>query len=299
MLDDETIDLFRVDPGEKAGLKKRDPAWDHTPDLKELGKDEAKESARRILDENLRNLAQAQETLYAGDRHAVLVILQGMDASGKDGTIKHVMSGLNPQGCQVHSFKEPSAEELDHDFLWRYSRNLPERGRIGIFNRSHYEEVAVVRVHPEILERQKLPPGKRGKKFWKGRFDDINAFETHLARNGTLVLKFFLHLSKEEQKRRLLERIDRPDKNWKFSAKDVAERARWDDYEDAYEEALTATSTRRAPWYVVPADHKWVARTVVADVIASAIAGLGLRYPEIDDEQRQALAEAKRQLESE
>jgi PPK2 family polyphosphate:nucleotide phosphotransferase len=220
-----------------------------------------------------------------------------MDAAGKDGTIKHVMSGVNPQGCQVFSFKKPSSEELSHDFLWRCVRCLPERGRIGIFNRSYYEEVLVVKVHPELLDQQRLPPGKRGKSFWEARYEAINAFEQHLAHEGTVILKFFLNVSKKEQKRRFLERLDRPEKNWKFSASDMAERAYWSDYHDAYEDALGATSTEWAPWYVVPADHKWVTRTVVADVLTSAIKGLDLRYPEVTDEQRRALAEARRKLE--
>jgi PPK2 family polyphosphate:nucleotide phosphotransferase len=222
-----------------------------------------------------------------------------MDAAGKDGTIKHVMSGLNPQGCQVYSFKQPSPEELDHTFLWRCQKRVPERGRIGIFNRSYYEDVLVVKVHPELLEKQKLPPGKRGKSFWQGRYDDINAFEQHLVRSGTIVLKFFLHVSKDEQKRRFLERLDNPEKNWKFSIADLAERGYWDDYMDAYEEALEATSTKCAPWYVVPADHKWVTRAVVADIVTTSLLNLGLEYPTVNDEQRQRLAEARVKLESE
>jgi PPK2 family polyphosphate:nucleotide phosphotransferase len=219
-----------------------------------------------------------------------------MDAAGKDGTIKHVMSGVNPQGCQVFSFKKPSVEELDHNFLWRYMRCLPERGRIGIFNRSYYEDVLVVKVHPGLIEQQKLPPGKRGKSFWEDRYEDINAFERHLVRNGTVVLKFFLHVSKGEQKRRFLERLERPEKHWKFSAADLAERAFWDRYMEVYEDALSATSTAWAPWYVVPADRKWVTRAVVADLLTAAIRGLDLKYPEVTEEQRRALAEARKRL---
>jgi PPK2 family polyphosphate:nucleotide phosphotransferase len=222
-----------------------------------------------------------------------------MDAAGKDGTIKHVMSGVNPQGCQVFSFKKPSAEDLDHNFLWRYSKCLPERGRIGIFNRSYYEDVLVVKVHPELIGRQVPRKKKVGKKFWAQRYEDINAFERHLVRNGTVILKFFLNVSKAEQKARFLDRLNRPEKNWKFSAADLAEREYWDDYMEAYEDALAATSTRWAPWYVIPADHKWVARAVVADIITTAIRDLDLRYPEVTEEQHKLLAVARAKLEAE
>jgi PPK2 family polyphosphate:nucleotide phosphotransferase len=299
MIPKELIAPFRVPPDKRVKLKHYDPGWAQTSELKELGKSEIKERARAILEKNVADLFAAQELLFADDRHAILVILQAMDAAGKDGTIKHVMSGLNPQGCQVFSFKKPSAEELDHDFLWRCVKCLPERGRIGIFNRSYYEEVLVVKVHPELLELQKLPPGKRGKGFWQARYDDINAFEKHLVRNGTVILKFFLHLSKEEQKRRFLERLDRADKHWKFSAADLAERAFWDQYVDAYEDALSATSTEWAPWYVIPADHKWVTRAVVAEILTGTIHSLDLSYPEVTEEQKKALAEARRRLENE
>jgi PPK2 family polyphosphate:nucleotide phosphotransferase len=229
-----------------------------------------------------------------------LIVLQAMDAAGKDGTIKHVMSGVNPQGCQVFSFKKPSAEDLDHNFLWRYTKCLPERGRIGIFNRSYYEDVLVVKVHPELIGRQ-IPREKEkvGKKFWEERYEDINAFERHLVRNGTTILKFFLNVSKSEQKRRFLERLERPEKNWKFSSADLAERGFWGQYMDAYEDAISATSTEWAPWHVVPADHKWVTRAVVADVIASAIRGLGLKAPEVTGEQRKFLDEARVRLAAE
>jgi PPK2 family polyphosphate:nucleotide phosphotransferase len=219
-----------------------------------------------------------------------------MDAAGKDGMIKHVMSGLNPQGCQVFSFKRPSDEDLDHNFLWRYSRCLPERGRIGIFNRSYYEETLIVRVHPEILERQKLPPGKRGQGFWTARYDDINAFERHLARTGTLILKFFLNVSKKEQKKRFLERLERPEKNWKFSTADLEERRFWTDYQDAFEDTLSHTSTEWAPWWVVPADNKWVGRAIVSAVLIDRIKGLGLKKPQVSDAQQAELAKARRQL---
>jgi PPK2 family polyphosphate:nucleotide phosphotransferase len=299
MINPKLIKLFQVAPGAKVRLKQRNPGWAQTAELKELGKDVIKGRAETVLAENLKQLAEAQELLYANDVYSVLVILQAIDAAGKDGTIKHVMSGVNPQGCQVFSFKKPSEEELDHNFLWRYMKALPERGRIGIFNRSYYEEVLVVKVHPELCERQKLPPGKRGKSFWQERYDDINDFERHLSRNGTLILKFFLHISKDEQKKRFIERLETPEKHWKFSASDLAERAFWKDYMEAFEEALSATSTEWAPWYIIPADHKWVARAAVAGILTSTIGSLHLTYPEVTPEQRQALEEARTQLEEE
>lgn len=288
--------LFQIAPGEKLRLKDHDAAWMGTPELRALGKDEIKERAKAFLAHNVEELAEAQELLYANDVYSVLLVFQAMDAAGKDGTIKHVMSGVNPQGCQVFSFKQPSAEDLDHNFLWRYSKCLPERGRIGIFNRSYYEEVLVVRVHPAILERQKLPEGKRGKSFWKERYEDINHFEQHLARNGTLILKFFLNVSRGEQKRRFLERLENPEKHWKFSAADVRERGFWDDYMEAYDEMLEATSTEWAPWYVIPADHKFVTRALVAFIVSDQIRALKLRHPEVTPEQMKALAAAKREL---
>ena len=296
MIRKDIIDLFRVPAGETIRLKEYNPGWAQTEEMAELGKEALKERAQQILDQNLADLTQAQDLLYADDRYALLIVLQAMDAAGKDGTIKHVMSGVNPQGCQVFSFKKPSAQELDHDFLWRYTRCLPERGRIGIFNRSYYEDVLVVKVHPELLAAQRLPGGTSGKKFWRRRYQDINAFERHLTRNGTVILKLFLSVSKDEQKRRFLERLERPDKNWKFSSADLAERAHWDRYMGAYSDCLSATSTKWAPWYVIPADHKWVARAVVADVITTTIRSLDLKHPEVTDEQREGLAEAKRRL---
>jgi PPK2 family polyphosphate:nucleotide phosphotransferase len=293
---EDIIQLFRVSTGQSVRLKDYNPGWDQTAEMEELGKDAIKGRARQILDQNLADLAQAQDLLYADDRYAVLIVLQAMDAAGKDGTIKHVMSGVNPQGCQVFSFKKPSAEELDHNFLWRYMRCLPERGRIGIFNRSYYEDVLVVKVHPELLAAQRLPDPTPGKKFWRRRYQDINAFERHLTRNGTVVLKFFLNVSKDEQKRRFLERLGRPEKNWKFSAADLAEREHWGRYMEAYSDCLSATSTKWAPWYVVPADHKWVARAVVADVTTTTLQSLDLKYPEVSDEQREGLSEAKQRL---
>ena len=265
-----------------------------------LGKDAIKERAKEVLAQNLADLAEAQDLLYADDRYAVLIVLQAMDAAGKDGTIKHVMSGVNPQGCQVFSFKKPSAEDLDHNFLWRYSKSLPERGRIGIFNRSYYEDVLVVKVHPELIGRE-IPrkKGKLGKKFWEQRYEDINAFERHLVRNGTLILKFFLNVSRDEQKARFLERLSRPEKHWKFSASDLAERGYWDDYMGAYEDALAATSTKAAPWYVIPADHKWVTRAVVADIVTASIRGMDLKYPEVTEEMEKRLDEARKKLAAE
>ena len=296
MIPQKILDRFRVDPGERFRLRDVDPAWRGPKELRDLESDELKERARELVRANLEELAEEQERLYANDVYAVLVIFQAMDAAGKDGMIKHVMSGLNPQGCQVFAFKAPSAEELDHDFLWRCVKALPERGRIGIFNRSYYEEVLVVRVHPEILAHQKLPPGKRGKGFWEDRYESINALERHLSRNGTVILKFFLHVSRDEQRRRFLERIDDPEKHWKFSARDVAAREHWDDYMKPYEDAIRATSTAWAPWYVIPADHKWVARALVADVLAATLRDLGLEPPAPTADQKKALAEAKRRL---
>jgi PPK2 family polyphosphate:nucleotide phosphotransferase len=295
----DIVDLFRVPAGKRVRLTDYDPGWSQTDEMKELDTDTLKERAQRVLEENLASLAEAQERLYADDRYAVLIVLQAMDAAGKDGTIKHVLSGVNPQGCQVYSFKKPSTEELDHNFLWRYMRRLPERGRIGIFNRSYYEDVLVVRVHPELLASHRLPGKPGGKKFWHHRYEDINAFEHHLARTGTVILKFFLNVSREEQKQRFLARLSRPDKHWKFSAADLAERDYWDDYMRAYQRCLSATSTDWAPWYIVPADHKWVTRTVVADVITTTLRSLGLKYPEVTAEQHAVLEEARQRLAAE
>jgi PPK2 family polyphosphate:nucleotide phosphotransferase len=296
---DEVLPGLVVEPGKKAGLQDRDPAWDGDGRFRRFDKATLKNRAAELLDEHRQQLAEAQELLYADDRYALLVVFQAMDAAGKDGTIKHVMSGVNPQGVEVRSFKQPSTEELDHNFLWRYWKAVPERGRIGIFNRSYYEEVLVQRVHPEWLERQRLPPGKRGAKLWKERYEDINAFERHLDRNGIKVVKLFLHVSKDEQKQRFLERLDDADKNWKFSVADLAERARWDDYQRAYEDAITATSTKWAPWHVIPADRKWVMRTLVAAVLAKQIRSLDLAYPEITPAEAEELKVARQQLEAE
>ena len=284
-------DHFIVPPGKKISLKDYDPGF--TSHYKD--KDEASVKLRK----DVKRLAKYQDILYAQNTYAVLVMLQAMDTAGKDGVIRHVMSGVNPQGTQVHSFKAPSAEELDHDFLWRNMKALPERGGIGIFNRSYYEEVLVVRVHPEILNAQKLPPEAKGKNIWKHRFEEINSFEKYLVRNGIVVLKFFLNLSKDEQKRRLLARINKPEKNWKFSIADAKERAHWDDYMNAFEDTLNHTSTEHAPWYIIPADNKWFTRTVVADVIVEKLKSLKLSYPAVSDEHMRHLLEAKELLENE
>ncbi len=269
--------------------------------LKRFPTDEArgvssKKHAEALLADGVQRLAHQQEKLYAQQRWALLVVLQGMDASGKDGTIKHVMSGVNPQGVEVHSFKQPSVEELEHDFLWRMARRLPPRGRIGIFNRSHYEDALIVRVHPEILHASRLPPSLVTKRIWEERFEDIAAFERHLARNGTVILKFFLHISKAEQKKRLLERLEMPEKNWKLSLADVKERELWDRYQDAYEDAIRNTATDAAPWYVVPADKKWFARIVVVDAVVEALDALGLAFPAVDAEKRRELRVVRREL---
>lgn len=281
---------FRVVDGKDFRLKDIDPA--DTLDLASEDKPRTKEALAMGVDV----LAELQDMLYAQDRWAVLLVFQAMDAAGKDGTIKHVMSGVNPQGCQVFSFKAPSAEDLDHDFLWRCMKCVPERGRIGIFNRSYYEETLVVRVHPEFLAKQPLPQELVTKDIWKDRFQDIRSFERYLTRNGVLVRKFFLHVSKGEQKRRFLERLDNPEKNWKFSANDIKERGFWNDYMDAYEDMIRHTATKDAPWYVVPADNKWFTRVVVAAAVIEALDSLNLHYPKVSAEKLKELAEAKRVL---
>jgi PPK2 family polyphosphate:nucleotide phosphotransferase len=279
---------FRVADGIHFRLKDFDPA--DTLGLK------SKEHAHEALERGIARLSELQEKLYAQDRWAILVILQAMDAAGKDSTIKHVMSGVNPQGCQVTSFKAPSADDLNHDFLWRTMRFLPERGNIGIFNRSYYEEVLVVRVHPEILAREKLPERLVSGKIWQERFADINAYENYLSRNGIVVLKFFLNLSKKEQKRRFLDRLDEPGKNWKFSTSDVLERQHWDEYMRAYEEMIRNTSTKSAPWFVVPADHKWFTRLTVAEAIIDSMEELDLSFPKVDSGKRKDLKKARAAL---
>ena len=283
-------ELYSVTNGGEFKLKNVDPS--DTLDLKSGDKPRAKAA----LAAGVEVLSELQDKLYAQDKWAVLLILQAMDAAGKDGTIKHVMSGLNPQGCQVFSFKVPTSEELDHDYLWRCMKCLPERGRIGIFNRSYYEETLVVRVHPEFLARQKLPPELFTKDIWKERFQDIRAFERYLTRNGVIVRKFFLHVSKKEQRRRFLERIVNPEKNWKFSANDAKKREHWDAYMEAYEDTIQHTASKEAPWYVVPADNKWFTRVVVAAVVIDTLASLRLAYPRVGPDKLKELAEAKRLL---
>jgi PPK2 family polyphosphate:nucleotide phosphotransferase len=286
--------LFQVPTRGRVRLGGYDPGWAASKQFKDLTKDELKARASEFLQKNVADLADAQERLYASDTHSVLIVLQASDAAGKDGTIKHVMSGVNPQGCQIFAFKKPSSEELDHNFLWRYMKALPERGRIGIFNRSYYEDVLVVRVHPEFLG--KLPGTDRGRDFWQDRYDDINAFERHLARNGTLVLKFFLNVSKKQQRARFLERLERPEKNWKFSFGDLEERKHWSEYRQAFEQMVQNTSTKWAPWWVIPADHKWVTRTLVAAIITRSIDGLGVAFPKVSAKDRLRLAAARTEL---
>jgi PPK2 family polyphosphate:nucleotide phosphotransferase len=288
------IDLFvepyRITKGKKFRLKDIDPA-----DTGGFGS-EQKPRARELLARGVQWMAEEQDKFYAADRHSMLLVFQAMDAAGKDGTIRHVMSGVNPQGCQVYSFKQPSMEDLDHDYMWRYQKCLPERGRIGIFNRSYYEEVLVVRVHKELLERQKMPPDLVTRDIWEVRLEEIAEFERYLLRQGTVVLKFFLHVSRKEQKRRFLERLDLPDKNWKFSSADATERGYWWDYMAAYEDAIRATASREVPWYVIPADNKWFTRLVVAAVIVEAFWKLELAYPRVDDAKKKDLAAARKAL---
>lgn len=284
--------LYRIDQGKKFRLQDFDPG-----DTGELPKEFKKES-EELLQRSTQLLAEMQDKLYAQDRWGLLLIFQAMDAAGKDGTIKHVMSGVNPQGCQVFSFKTPSVEELAHGYLWRTSKCVPERGKIGIFNRSYYEEVLVVRVHPELLEAERLPKACISHNLWKERFEDISAFERYATRNGIAIRKFFLNLSKEEQERRFLSRLDEPEKNWKFSAADVRERRFWDDYQQNYEDMIRHTASKHAPWIVVPADNKWFARLVVSSVIVHALQDMKLTYPEVSAEKRRALAAARRELES-
>jgi len=281
---------FRITRGEEFRMKDVDPG-----DVLSL-KSETKPRAKEALAIGVQALADLQDKLYAQDKWAVLLIFQAMDAAGKDGTIKHVLSGVNPQGCQVYSFKSPSAEDLDHDYLWRCMKSLPNRGHIGIFNRSYYEETLVVRVHPEFLAKQRVPPALVTKRIWKERFQDIRSFERYLVRNGIVVVKFFLHVSKKEQKRRFLERAQEPEKNWKFSGSDMAERDHWDKYQDAYEDMIRNTATKHSPWYVVPADNKWFTRLVVAAAVVDTLASLDLAYPQVDKARLEEIASAKKAL---
>jgi PPK2 family polyphosphate:nucleotide phosphotransferase len=298
----DAIENFRVPQGKKIELKTYDsgwiPKWASNLENKE-NKKAAKEKALGIVEANRQKLIKMQELFWASNSYSMLIILQGMDAAGKDGVISHVMSGVNPQGCQVYGFKTPSEEELNHNFLWRYMKALPERGRIGIFNRSYYEDVLIVKVRPEVLEKQKLPPGPTGKTFWKQRYEDINMFERHLVRNGTIILKFYLNVSKDRQKQRLLKRLEDPDKHWKFSFTDLSERAKWKEYMEAYEDVLNETSTEWAPWYVIPADKKWVEHASISEIIVSRIESLNLKYPVLSEEQSVALEKAKAELKRE
>jgi len=292
------LDRFQATPGKSVNLTKFATDWTETKDAKKLGKQGLKKQAKKLLETNRESLSEIQELIYASDSYSVLIVLQAMDAAGKDGTIRHVMSGVNPQGCQVYSFKHPSAEELDHNFLWRYAKNLPERGRIGIFNRSYYEDVLVLKVHPDRVN-SKLPGAKPNPNFWQARYEDINNFERHLTRNGTLILKFFLHLSKEEQRQRFLDRLTDPNKQWKYSADDLAERRYWDAYQEAYAEAIAETSTKHAPWWIIPADRKYIARAIVAEVIVRAVRGLKLAYPTVPVSEKKALDDAMSELNAE
>jgi len=281
---------YRIDHGEKFRLKDFDPA--------DTGGLRSKRHAEKLLQQGIESMTALQDKLYAQDCWSVLLIFQAMDAAGKDGAIKHVMSGVNPQGCQVYSFKVPSSEELNHDFLWRTMQRVPERGKIGIFNRSYYEEVLVVRVHPEVLKSERIPTSLITENIWQNRFEDINAFERYLARNAVIIRKFFLNLSKKEQKRRFLERLDQPEKNWKFSAADLRERGRWDDYMKAYEDMIVHTASEHAPWYVVPADNKWFTRAVVAAAIVDTLEDLKLAYPKVDASKKKELQAARAALKS-
>ena len=284
-------DKFRVDSGKHFRLKDYDPA--------DTGHWKSQEHAAEALQEGVARTAELQDKLYAQDTWALLLIFQAMDAAGKDSAIKHVMSGVNPQGCEVRSFKVPSHEDLQHDFLWRTTRGLPERGHIGIFNRSYYEEVLVVRVHPEFLNNEGIPPSLVTKKIWDERFEDICCFERHMARSGTAIRKFFLHVSKKEQKKRFLQRLEEPEKNWKFSPNDVRERERWDDYQRAYEDMIGNTAKKHAPWYVVPADHKWFTHLVISTVIVDTLESLRLQYPKVDPEKKKELEAARKKLQRE
>jgi PPK2 family polyphosphate:nucleotide phosphotransferase len=286
------IGKFRIKEGSKVDLDK------HPCDFTDGFTD--KDEAKQDLEKNIARMKELQDTLYAQNIHSLLIIFQAMDAAGKDSVVEHVMSGVNPQGCQVVSFKAPSSEDLDHDFLWRCQRQLPERGKIGIFNRSHYEEVLVVRVHPEILQAEHLPDDvKNSRDIWKQRYRQIRNWEESLAENGTHILKFFLHVSKDEQKKRFLARIAEPEKNWKFSARDVKERGRWDDYMQAYTDAIAATSTENSPWYIIPADKKWFTRLAVSTVIVKKLESMGLQYPKLGKAEMADLEEAKKLLENE
>jgi len=290
---DKLLKRYRIESGKHFDLKDYDPADTHGLES------ELKPQAKNLLADGVKELSRLQDILAAQDRWGLLLIFQAMDAAGKDGTIKHVMSGVNPQGVDVWSFKAPSADELQHGYLWRTMKAMPERGHVGIFNRSYYEEVLVVRIHRQILESQKLPKELVTKHIWQERFEDINAFERYVTRNGIAVVKFFLHLSKKEQKVRFMERLDTPDKNWKFSSSDVKEREFWDEYQEAYEDMIRHTASAHAPWYVVPADNKWFTRLVVSQAVVDALKAMDLKYPEVSSAEQAALAQARKQLEKE
>lgn len=296
---DKLMDQFRIDTDEKFSLSNYSTTWTGTEEIRQLGEKGLKKELKKYIKSNLKHLKQAQELLWANNKRSMLIVFQAMDAAGKDSTIEHVMSGVNPQGVNVHSFKSPSSEELDHNFLWRYWQRVPQRGRIGIFNRSYYEEVLIVKVHPEILESRPIPYGLRGDSFWSARYDDINAMEEHLCRSGTIVLKFFLNVSKGEQKQRFIERLKNPDKHWKFSESDVEERKYWNKYMNAFEGCINATSTPWAPWFVIPADDKWKMRALVSMIITEKIQSLDLKYPEVSEEKHHNLLAIKEKLEKE
>lgn len=293
------MDQFRIDTDEKFSLSDYSTTWTGTEEIRQMSEKGLKKELKKYIKSNLEHLKQAQELLWANNKRSMLIVFQAMDAAGKDSTIEHVMSGVNPQGVNVHSFKAPSSEELDHNFLWRYWRRVPQRGRIGIFNRSYYEEVLIVKVHPEILESRPIPYGLRGDSFWSARYDDINAMEEHLSRSGTIVLKFFLNVSKGEQKQRFIERLKNPDKHWKFSESDVEERKYWNKYMKAFESCINATSTPWAPWFVIPADDKWKMRALVSMIITEKIQSLDLKYPEVSEEKHRNLLAIKEKLERE
>jgi PPK2 family polyphosphate:nucleotide phosphotransferase len=293
------LEKLQVPAGKRVRMSDYSSSWEHPERLTINGLELIKENSRDILEDSIKDLSELQELLWAHNSYSILVILQGMDAAGKDGIIKHVTSGINPQGCRVNGFKTPSPEELDHDFMWRCYKVFPERGMIGIFNRSYYEEVLVVKVHPDFLVGQRLPKENTGKDIWEARYHSINEFERHIARNGTIVLKFFLYVSKEEQKKRFLERMENPEKTWKFSPSDVIERQYWDQYIKAYEDTLSATSTDEAPWYVIPSDQKWLARSLVSFVLTSTIKSLNLSYPPPSEDYLRAIEEAKQKLDNE
>ncbi len=299
MLTPHLIGSVRAGTDGRFDLEDHETSWEGADPFGELSGKPLKKRAKKHLKSQRRALIKAQEKLYAADRFSILIIFQALDAAGKDGTIKHVMKGVNPQGCQVFSFKKPSAKELDHNFLWRYWHNVPERGRIGIFNRSYYEEVLVVRVHPELVQTRRLPATPHGGDFWAARFEDINALERHMSRNGTVILKFFLNVSKDEQRRRFIRRLTKPEKRWKFSTDDLHERAHWDQYRHAYQELIAATSTSWAPWYVIPADNKWLMRALVSHLIVDAIENLGVTFPKVPSGQSEEFQKVLSALKSE